>query len=193
MALNGPLSFLDPQLPDNKQISLDPAVQGLLNDTVKRASADTASFGQATNQGIDERVGQLNQSNNSIKQMAAKTGQDPAMLEAISGAYGSQAHDQIQKIKSQNDFNAPLRKANALSGAAAAVLGQQQAKNSFYQSLTDAYNQSEANRAQLVSTLFQTGTQAYMYNKKNSSQGMQMGQGQQTPASNYNQDPYTLA
>lgn len=190
----GPLDILNPQLPDNKRIALDPAVQGLLNDQVNRASADQSTFAAATNQGIDERVGQLNQSNDSLKSYAAKTGQDPAMLEALSGIYGAKAQEQIGKIKTQNELNAPFRKSQALSGVSSAVLGAQQAKNNFYQQLTDAYNQSEMGRAALVSTLFQTGTQAYMHKKQNkTSSGMQFGQGQETNASNFNQDPYTLA
>jgi hypothetical protein len=151
--------------PELKYVPLDAEAQGLLNSGIARAAS--ADFAGQMNAGISEREGQLAQGDESLESESAKKKADPAMLKALRDQYNSIAGDQVERIKTQNSLKAPLQKAQALRQYAQAALGQQRAQNSFYQQLTDAYNQQEMGRAQFVNTLFQTGANAYAINRGN--------------------------
>lgn len=144
------------ETPTPKYVSLDPQTQGLLDQGVTHASRPTSDFASDTNAGVDNARTALNPVN---EQSSAITGMSPGMFKAIQNNYGMHAGEAINRLKSQNDFEANLRKSNNLKQMAISALGQQQAMTNNYSALTDAYNQAEAARSQSVSAL--TGLASY--------------------------------
>lgn len=147
--------------PDRVIVPVDKDADELLRAGVKRAQRSPDEIAQDTNYGMD-RTGNLAQSDQSISGDAAQSGQDPAMMKAISNLYQGQAGAQIDKIKGQNGINATFSKADSLRKLSMAALGQQRVETANFERMTQAYNDQEAARSQLVSSIFQVGRQAYV-------------------------------
>lgn len=140
----------DQQTPTPQFTPLDAQTQGLIKDQTTSAMRSSNQFGNELNQGIDQRVGQIGQFGNTDM---ANTGMTPGMHEALRNAYSGQTGDALDRIKFSNSIEGEQRKANALRLASQNAMQQQQTKTNYFQTLTDSYNQMEAQRAQFVSAI----------------------------------------
>lgn len=136
-----------PQAP----VNLDPQSQALLNAQSQAAMRPSSEFTNELNKGLDERTSQIGDFGNASQ---AQTGMSPGMRDALRNAYSAQTGDALDRIKLNNSIEGQQRKSNALALASHYALQQQQiTKTNYFQTLTDAYNQMEAQRAQFVSSL----------------------------------------
>lgn len=137
------------ETPTPKYVPLDQQSQGLLNDMQGQAQAPTSDWQAKATKGVDS----ASQLGGQQLNYQAQSGQTDAMSKALHNAYQGQAQKQIGSLVDQSKFNAQIAKANYAANINHALLGQAQTQVSNYQMLTDAYNQSEAARAQFVSAI----------------------------------------
>jgi hypothetical protein len=124
--------------------------QDIMNAQATSAMRPSSAFAGDITKGISQRVGQIGQSGNSDP---AQTGMSPAAFEAMRNVYAGQTGDALNRINMQSSFEGEQRKAQALKLAAQNAMQQQQTKTNYFQTLTDSYNQMEAQRAQFVSQI----------------------------------------
>ena len=158
--LSDALGGSSPTPPKPKE--LDPATQALIAGQAQSAMRSGAQFGEDINKGIGERVGQIGQFGSSDQ---AQTGMDPAMFQAMRNAYSGQTGKYLSDLKEQGALIGEQRKAHALKQASIFALQKEQQNTNYYQTLTDSYNQMEAQRAQFVSAISGLAS----YEKRNSS------------------------
>lgn len=157
-------NMFDGSNPSLKVVPLDPGTQKLIGDTTARAGQSNAELTKQANEGVAASGAQATQSDQSLKQDAAASGQNPAMLQAIKNQYGQVAGKSIQDTVTRNQNNASMRRAQMLSEAAKAQLAKQQVETQNYEALSNAMNQAEMARAQVLSSIFgAVGTAAGMY------------------------------
>lgn len=133
-----------------KPKELDPATQALIAGQAQSAMRSGSQFGEEINKGINERVGQIGQFGSSDQ---AQTGMDPAMFQAMRNAYSGQTGSYLRDLKEQGALMGEQRKSHALRQASQFALQKAQQNTNYYQTLTDSYNQMEAQRAQFVSAI----------------------------------------
>ena len=157
-----------PKAPDRTIVPTDPQANALLNAGIDRAQRPEQAFADQANAGIKENAQAMNLGQDQINQKAAASGQDPAMMSAISNVYKGQAQSGIDRLMQKNSMGAGLNRAESLRKMAQAALGRQQVETQNYEKLTEAYNQQENGRAQFISSIFQAGRQGYMTSKMGS-------------------------
>lgn len=157
----GLLGGLFGSAPDRVIVPRDEQADALLNAGIERSKRPDEAYGQETNAGVNDMANSLTSSPD-VQQQAAQSGQNPAMLSAMSNVYRGQAQGDINKIMKTNDQNAQFRKSEALRQMSMAALGRQQAETNVFSQLTEAYNQQEAARAGVISSIFQVGRQGMM-------------------------------
>jgi len=140
----------DQQTPTPQFTPLDAQTQGLIKEQAASAMRPSSQFGNELNQGINQRVGQIGQFGNTDM---ANTGMTSGMHEALRNAYSGQTGDALDRIKFSNSIEGDQRKAQALRLASQNAMQQQQTRTNYFQTLTDSYNQMEAQRAQFVSAI----------------------------------------
>ena len=168
--------------PQPTTVPLDSGSQGLLNQDTTLANQSNSAYAGILNNGISEGAHSLSQSDAQMNQEGQRNSLDPNYLASLRSAYGQQANSAIQRIKSQNDYNGAMMKADFMQKMAGTLLGQQQAQVQNYSFLTNAYNQSEQARAALINSLFQmsnTGMATMAANSSAPAPNM-TGEGRQT-------------
>lgn len=150
-------------------VDIDPKTQKLIDDSVTRATASNEEIAGKLNQGVNDTGNQALQTDQSLKQEAAQTGQDPSMLQAIRNQFNQSAGKGIQRIISNNNNQAQLTKANWLQQSAQYSMAQQNVATQNFAALTQAYSDSQMARAQLISSVLSLGGTAG---------GMMMGRSQ---------------
>ena len=146
------------QAPDPTIVPLDADTQGLLNQSVDRASRPDAEFAASLNQGAVIGAGQLGQSEMQGQQEAQRLGD--TYSDAIRQSYASRANDSVGRLIRANEYKAKLQKGDQMRQMSQAAMAQQNVATQNYAMLTEAFNQSEMARANFVSQIFQTGNQA---------------------------------
>jgi hypothetical protein len=136
--------------PTPRRQELDAATQGLINQQFDQAKRSPSEFAADLNKGIESSVSRLGGLGASD---FGTTGVNPGMREALRNAYSGQTGEAIDRIKLNNQIMGEQRKGNALKLASQYALQQQSAQTNYFQALTDAYNQMEAQRAALVSAI----------------------------------------
>jgi hypothetical protein len=147
----------DQQTPTPQFTPLDAQTQGLIKEQAASAMRPSNQFGNELNQGINQRVGQIGQFGNTDM---ANTGMTQGMHEALRNAYSGQTGDALDRIKFTNSIEGDQKKAQALRLASQNAMQQQQTRTNYFQTLTDSYNQMEAQRAQFVSAISGLGQHA---------------------------------
>ena len=169
--------------PDPKIVGEDPETANLIKQGVDRATAPT-----------EEHAANINANVGTMSQLGGKTGeqidsglaQSPGFLTALRNQYAARSSSDINKIHTNNQQRAEMMRADKMRKMAMAAMGQQRAMTQNYEMLTQAYNDAEIARAQLVSSIFQMGGQAggmAMANKKRQPQGqdsLQIGSASQS-------------
>ncbi len=159
--IGGLLGESDPTL---KIVPLDSGTQNLITGQQTRAGQTDAQLGQQANAGVSQSGQQMQQSDQSLKQEAAGSGSDPAMLQAIRNQYGQKAGSGIQDLMAKNQNNTAMVRANMLQQAAHSQVAKQQVETQNYENLTNAMNQAEMARAGVLSSIFgAVGVGAGMY------------------------------
>ena len=155
-------SFTGANSPTLNVVPLDDGTQKMISNQNKRALTTDLSAQQ--NNGVKAAGGQMAQTDQSLGQDAARSGQDPAMLGAIRNKFNNVAGKDIQQLVAKNNSNVALKRADLLQQAAKSQLVQQQVETQNYTELANAMNQAEAARAQVLSSVFgAAGTAAGMY------------------------------
>lgn len=169
--------------PDPKIVGEDPQTAALIAEGTNRATAPTEEH--AAN--INANVGTMSQLGGKPGDATdAALGQGPGFLTALRNQYAARSSRDIDKIQSGNMQRAEMMRADKMRKMAQAAMGQQRAMTQNYEMLTQAYNDAEIARAQLVSSIFQMGGQAggmAMANKKRQPQGqdsLQIGSASQS-------------
>lgn len=136
--------------PTPTKVALDPNTQQLISAQIDKASRPGSAFGAELGQGVESGVARLGAmgSDNS-----AKSGVSSAQTQAIRNVYGAQTGQALEHLKFQNQIAGEQRKAVQMQTAAQLALHQQQTQTNYLQSLTQAYNQMEQQRAQFVSNI----------------------------------------
>ncbi len=147
-----------PNLPAT--VPIDPNAQALITAQGQRANQPLDTFQSQAAQSIDQGK-TLGQSDQSVKQQAASSASDPAMLAAIRNTYQQSADQSLGQLKAKSDVNAALYKGDLLNRQAKMQLSLEGAKFNQNQFLASAYAQTEQARASFVNTLFQTFNYSY--------------------------------
>jgi hypothetical protein len=137
--------------PAPKQIGLDAGTQGLIQSSIAEANRPTSSFASEMNSGAQGALNRLAPTD-AVNDFG-KTGTTTGFRDAIRGAYAGQAGQALEHIKTTNDLMAEQRKANALKQASQNVMQQANMNTNYYQTLTDSYNQMEAQRSAFISSI----------------------------------------
>lgn len=143
--------------PTNQQVRLDPTTQGLINAQITQASRPVSQFQNEMEKGVSQNVNRLS---GSSQNDYGKSGVTEGYKDALRNAYSGQTGDALRSMSISNEINAEKRKANALGIASSLALHQQQTNTNYYQTLTDAYSQMEAQRAAFVAALSGVGQMA---------------------------------
>lgn len=158
----GGLAGEAPAAPD--QVQLDPGTASLLNNQVAKAQAPASEYQGMLQRNTEGAQRVLGQSQQRAGQTAAGLAIPPGQLEAGRRLYSSYANKEINRLTEQNEMKGKLMKADYMNSVAKSLMAQRQAEVNYYQTLTDAYKQQEASRAQMIASIFQTGsTVAGMY------------------------------
>ncbi len=131
-------------------VPIDANTQGLMNNQFDRAKRTPAQI-QA---GMEENMGLANQLG-----ARAPTGGSP-VNSAIEHAYSKQARDQVDQVREQNAFAAKVKKSADLQKSFQNFNQIRMNQLQSQKMMTEAYNQAEMARAQLISGLFNVGSQA---------------------------------
>lgn len=167
--------------PDPKIVGEDPQAAALITEGTNRAVAPTSEH--AAN--INANVANMSQLNGKPDEATdAGLGQSPGFLTALRNQYAARSSKDIDKIQAGNMQRAEMMRADKMRKMAQAAMGQQRVMTQNYEMLTQAYNDAEAARAQLVSSIFQMGGAAggaAMANKrKKSPEPLQIGSASQS-------------
>lgn len=133
-----------------KPVALDTVTQAMIEQQTQNAMRSGGQFGEDLNKGIEQRVGQIGQFGSSDQ---AQTGMDPAMFQAMRNAYSGQTGSYLRDLKEQHALMGEQRKSQALRLSSQFALQRMQQNTNYYQTLTDSYNQMEAQRAQFVASI----------------------------------------
>lgn len=136
-------------------VPLDDQTNQLISAGVNRATAPSDQVANNLNAGVGDSTSSL--AGPSVDQRAAKTGENAPMLQAIKNQYNQVAGKDIQRITNQNRINADVTKSQWLKQYAAGAMAQQNVATQNYASLTNAYNQSQMARAQVLSSILGLG------------------------------------
>lgn len=156
-------------VPAPSYVGLDPGTQGLMNQEAIQAGQSSSYYSGLLNQGVAAQTGQLGGTSAQDQRASAEMGGSAmpgGQIQAIRGVYGRQAQQGLNQLKTQNDYQGQMMKADYMSTVGKALLGQQQNMANYYQSLTNAYVQQETSRAQTINSLFQVGDQVIGMNAK---------------------------
>lgn len=167
--------------PDPVIVPEDPQTAAMIKEGVDRSTAPTEEH--AAN--INANVANMSQlGGKSGEQTDAGLGQSPGFLNALRNQYAARSSKDIDKIQAGNHQRAEMMRADKMRKMAMAAMGQQRAQTQNYEMLTQAYNDAEAARAQLISSIFQMGAGAggaAMANKgKKPQQNLQIGSASQS-------------
>lgn len=137
-------------------VPLDPQTQGLINQGTAQAGQSSGQFTQALNNNVSQNTNQLGMSDEAVNNLAAKTGTNAGMIMGLRNAYQGQTNYNTQQVQQGNQINGAMMKYDYTQKMAQVALGQQAQQTQAFSALTNAYNNSEAARASMISSLFQT-------------------------------------
>lgn len=157
------LSSLTPQLtaPTPTNVPIDAGTNGLIQGAIDRSGQSTTDFANQSNAGVEEAAKSGQQTDQQAAQQAAGLGGSSGNInQAIRNQYNTQAGQQVHRLQDTNSQLAEYKKAAALQQAAGEAMARQKVTVDAYSRLMDSYNQTEAARAQMLSSIFGAGGMA---------------------------------
>lgn len=148
--------------PDVKAVDLDQGTKDLIHNAVGRATNETPQDiqGQILN-GVGGANEGMSQTPEQLGQEAVRTGQDPALMQAISNRYRQMNTQDLDRFKNQSDVQSRYLKGQRMAQISQAAMAQQQVQTNNYAMLSQAYQANEAARAEVVSNIIGAGSQMY--------------------------------
>jgi hypothetical protein len=154
----------DPKL---NTVDLDKGTSALVDASAQRVIHETPEqIRQQLTQGIGTELPQM-----PIEQQAAQSGQDPNLLGAIRRQYSAKANQSVQRLKDQAHLDAQLEKGKRMSEFSRVAIARQQVQTQNFEALAQAYQQNQAARAQMISSLINLGGTAYALHSMNTKPG----------------------
>jgi hypothetical protein len=152
--------FLGGGGPSLNVVPLDPQTQAKIGTQVSNATQTDQQFSDKMNAGVRDAGAQGLQTDSQAQARASQTGENPASLQAIRNQYNKVAGDSIGGVVRQNQTNAAMTRANWMQSAARSAIAQQQVQTQNYEMMTQAMNQADMARAQLLSNILGVGGMA---------------------------------
>ena len=162
--------------PEPQFAQVDPQTQANIAQQLEQAKRSIPDFAKEQSAGLEASVGRLA---GGPSQDYATTGVQPGFRDAIRNIYSGQTSDFLNKLKLNNQVLAEKRKQEQLKQASRYSLYASGVETSYLQSLTDAQNQMEAQRAALVSQI--SGSAGYAIGTYMGSRSNSIGRGNSTP------------
>ena len=100
-------------------------------------------------------------------QTAGSTGQDEGMLRAIQNKFRGETAKDLRKFRTQSDMQSKILKGQRMQQMSQQALMQQNVQTQNFAMLSQAYQQNEAARAQVISSIIGVGTNAAMIGTMN--------------------------
>lgn len=147
--------------PELSVAPLDAGTKKLIDEGVKRnVGENTDDITNQLTRGIDN--GQLLQTPEQTNQTAEQAGQDPHLLQAIRRQYSDKTNQSVQRLKNQAGVDARLEKGKRMRDFSHVAIAKQQVETQTFQALSQAYQQNQQARAQMISSLINLGGTAMM-------------------------------
>lgn len=159
----GFLGPFTPQLtaPTPTLVPIDAGTNNLIQGAIDRSGQSTQAFADQSNAGTNEAARSGQQSDQQARQQDVALGGSPNSInQAIRNQYNAQAGQQVHRLQDTNAQLAEYKKAAALQQAAGEAMARQNVSVQGYKMLMDSYNQTEAARAQMLSSIFGAGGMA---------------------------------
>lgn len=162
MAINTILGPFSPQTtaPQPTIVPIDSGTNSLIDSAVARGQQTPDQFAQQQNQGVEQTANQAFQSAPQARQQDSTQGYgygQGSINDAIRNQYRAVAGKNISNLESSYSQNAVFQKSAALQQASAEAMARQNVSTQAYSKLMDAYNQTEAARAQVLSSILGAG------------------------------------
>lgn len=142
-------------------VPLDPGTNSLIDQSVARGLQPTQQFADQQNAGVNEAAnqgyGENPQQAKQHDQSMGYSGGDQAINSAIRNQYRSQSGENINRLKDAYSQQAVFQKNAALQQAAVEAMARQKVTTQSYQTLMNAYNQTEAARSQVLNSILGAG------------------------------------
>lgn len=145
------------ETPKLQQAQMPEAAKEQMQALISQAKQSPEQIAQQSMTGVEKGMGMLG---GGAPQDFAKTGVQPEKIQAFRNVYGAQTGKALEQLKSQNLIQAEQKKMQKLQMASQLALHAANVQTNYLQTLTDAYNQMEAQRAGLVSAISGIGNQA---------------------------------
>lgn len=172
----GIFDFGSSDTPTPPKAEMPQIAQEQMQNIIASAKRSPEDFAKESMTNVESGMGMLG---GGAPQSFAQTGVQPEKLQAFRNVYGAQTGQAMERMKAQNAIEAEQRKMQKLQIASKLAMHQAQVQTDYLQSLTNAYNQMEAQRAALISNISGTAGQAIgMYY---GSQPKGIGRGSYTP------------
>lgn len=141
-------------------VPLDAGTNGLIDQAVARGQQSQQQFADQQNQGVTEGSQQASQTPQAATDADQSRGYGEggqAINTAIRNQYQSQSGATINRLKDAYSQNAAFQKNQALQQASAEAMARQKVTTQSYATLMNAYNQTEAARAQVLNSILGAG------------------------------------
>jgi hypothetical protein len=149
--------------PDQQVTPLDSATKGLINENINRSINETPDdISKQILQGVEPNVSALGMGPEMTNREAVRTGQDPYMMSALSNKFRQNTAKDYQRFKSQTDAQSRLMKGQRMADASQMAFMKQQVQTNNFAMLSQAFQQNEMARAQVISSFIGLGTNAAM-------------------------------
>jgi hypothetical protein len=162
--------------PELQFAQVDPQTQANIAQQFDEAKRAIPDFAKEQSAGLEASVGRLA---SGPSQDYAITGVQPGFKDALRNIYSGQTSDFLNKLKLNNQVLAEKRKQEQLKQASRYALYASGVETSYLQSLTDAQNQMEAQRAAIISQI--SGSVGYAAGTYIGSRSNSVGTGNSTP------------
>lgn len=147
--------------PQPTLVPLDPGTNSLIDQSVARGQQSTQQFADQQNAGVNQAAtqgyGQTPQQAEQHDQSMGYSGADGAMNSAIRNQYRADSGATINRLKDAYSQQAVFQKSQALQQASAQAMARQKVTTQSYSTLMNAYNQTEAARAQVLNSILGAG------------------------------------
>lgn len=147
--------------PQPTLVPLDSGTNSLIDQSVARGGQSTQQFADQQNAGVDQAAtqgyGQNPQQAQQHDQSMGYSGADGAVNSAIRNQYRADSGATIDRLKDAYSQQAVFQKNAALQQASAEAMARQKVTTQSYATLMNAYNQTEAARAQVLNSILGAG------------------------------------
>lgn len=156
--------------PQPTPVGLDKDTTKLINSGAQRNINQTS--GDIENQMTSGVQNAVNSIGGNLDQEAARTAQDPHLLQAIQNQYRGRTASDLNRFKNQMDMQSRIAKGDRMSQFAQTALAQQQVQTGNYEMLANAYQQNQAARADVISSVIGLASTAQVMQAAKANRGL---------------------